>query len=78
MLSLRAKESIKTALAMAITYAASMSMDWDRPKWAALVVAVCSLASVGQSLNKAVTRLFGTLVAAVVALAIIGLFPQDR
>jgi hypothetical protein len=30
-LSSRTKESIKTALAMAIAYGIALSLDWDRP-----------------------------------------------
>jgi len=41
-------------------------------------VAFISLASVGQSLNKAALRMFGTLVAVVVSLTLIAMFAQDR
>lgn len=78
MLSVRFKESFKTALAMTIAYGIALSMDWDNPKWAGVAVAVISLATVGQSLNKATLRILGTLVAAVVALAIIAVSAQDR
>ena len=33
-LSIKTKESIKTALAMTIAYGIALSMDWDRPYWA--------------------------------------------
>ena len=52
-LSTKTKESIKTALAMSISYGIALSMAWDRPYWAGFAVAFVSLASVGQSLNKA-------------------------
>ena len=77
-LSIRFKESVKTALAMTIAYGAALAMDWDNPSWAGVAVAVISLASVGQSLNKGVLRMLGTLVAVAAALTIIALFPQDR
>ena len=77
-LSIRFKESVKTALAMTIAYGAALAMDWDNPSWAGVAVAVISLATVGQSLNKGVLRIFGTLLAVIVALMIIALFPQDR
>ena len=67
-LSVRTKESIKTALAMTIAYGIALAMDWDRPYWAGFAVAFCSLGSVGQSLNQAAMRMLGTLVAMVVAL----------
>jgi len=62
-LSIRSKESIKTALAMTIAYGIALSMDWDRPYWAGFAVAFISLATVGQSLNKGALRMLGTLVA---------------
>lgn len=77
-LSTKAKESIKTALALTIAYGIALSMDWDNPYWAGFAVAFISLASVGQSLNKAALRMFGTLLAVVVSLTLIALFAQDR
>jgi len=78
MLSIRTKESIKTALAMTIAYGIALSMEWDKPMWAGFAVAFVSLSTVGQSINKAALRVLGTLVAVVVALALIALFAQDR
>ena len=78
MLSTKTKESIKTALAMTIAYGIALSMDWDRPYWAGFAVAFVSLASIGQSMNKASLRMFGTLVAVVVSLIFIALFAQER
>jgi uncharacterized membrane protein YccC len=77
-LSRKAKESIKVALAMTIAYGISLSQDWDRPYWAGFAVAFVSLASIGQSMNKATLRMFGTLMAMVVALTFIALFAQER
>jgi len=78
MLSRKAKEAIKVALAMTIAYSISLSQDWDRPYWAGFAVAFVSLASIGQSVNKAALRMFGTLVAVVMALTFIALFAQER
>jgi hypothetical protein len=72
------KESIKTALAMTITYGIALSMDWDKPYWGGFAVAFVSLSTIGQSINKAALRLLGTLLAVAVALALIALFPQQR
>ena len=77
-LSRKTKEAIKVALAMTIAYGIALQMNWDKPYWAGFAVAFVSLATVGQSFNKAASRMFGTLVATVVALTVIGLFPQDR
>ncbi len=77
-ISRRTKESIKTALAMTVAYGIALSMDWENPKWAAFAVAFTSLATIGQSFNKAAMRLFGTFVAASVGLTLIAFFAQDR
>jgi uncharacterized membrane protein YccC len=77
-LSTRTKEAIKTGLAMAIAYGIALSMDWEKPYWAGFAVAMISLATSGQSLNKAALRMAGTLVTTVVALVLIALFAQDR
>jgi uncharacterized membrane protein YccC len=74
----KAKEPFKTALAMTIAYGIALSMNWANPYWAGYAVAFVSLSSIGQSFNKAAMRMFGTLIAVVVALMLIALFPQDR
>lgn len=74
----KAKEAIKTALAMTITYGIALSMDWDKPYWAGIAVVVISMASIGQSLNKAALRILGTLVAVVFAFILMALFVQER
>ena len=77
-LSTRTKEAIKTGLAMAIAYGIALSMDWEKPYWAGFAVAMISLATAGQSLNKGALRMAGTLVTTIVALTFIALFAQDR
>jgi uncharacterized membrane protein YccC len=77
-LSRRAKESIKTALAMTIAYGIALAMDWDKPYWAGFAVAFTSLATIGLSLNKAALRVVGTLVGTAAALFLIAHFAQDR
>lgn len=78
MLSMRFKEAFKTALAMVIAFGVAMALDWEEPVWAGVAVAVISLPTIGQSLNKAAMRMLGTLVAVLVALALLVAFPQDR
>ena len=63
---------------MTIAYGIALSMDWDKPYWAGFAVAFISLASIGQSMNKAALRMFGTLVAVVVSLTLIAWFAQER
>lgn len=77
-LSLAAKESIKTGLAMALACGFAMAMGWDNPYWACIAVAVVSLPVVGESLKKCLQRLWGTVIAGAVALTVLGLFPQER
>jgi uncharacterized membrane protein YccC len=77
-LSTRAKEAIKTALAMVIGYGIALRMGWDDPFWPALTVVTINMMTTGQSLPRSILRSSGTLVGCVAALAIIGLFPQER
>jgi hypothetical protein len=74
----RVKTAIKTALAVVLAYGVALSMDWEKPYWAAFTVAFCGLSTVGESLNKGLLRLSGTFVGGVAAIMLIALFPQDR
>ncbi len=76
--STTSKEAIKTALATVIAYGLALQLNWDKPKWAALAVAMVSLATIGQSLNKAAMRMLGTLVGMAAALALIACCAQLR
>ena len=78
MFSMRFKESFKVALAMLITYGIALSMDWDKPFWAGLTVAFCSLATAGESIKRGMDRTLGTILAGVVTVCLVALFPQDR
>jgi len=75
-LSRKTKEAIKTATAMTLAYGGALSMGWDKPMYAGLVVSLMSLETIGQSLNKASMRMFGTLAAAALALTILSFFAQ--
>jgi uncharacterized membrane protein YccC len=77
-LSTRTKNAIKPALAVVIAYGISLGMGWENPYWAGFAVAMISLSTSGQSLNKGTMRMLGTLVAATAALTFIAWFPQDR
>jgi uncharacterized membrane protein YccC len=74
----RVNAAIKTALATVLAYVVALSMDWGNPHWAAFAVAFCSLSTVGESLNKGLLRLSGTLLGSLAAITLIALFPQDR
>ena len=77
-LSFDAKESIKTALAMTISYGIALSQNWDSPLWAGFAVAFISLSTSGQSFNKSAMRMVGAFAAGAASLALIALFPQER
>jgi uncharacterized membrane protein YccC len=77
-LSDRVKAAIKTALAMVLAYGIAFSMDWDHADWAGFSVALCTLSTVGESLNKGLLRLSGTFLGSLGAVTLIALFPQDR
>jgi uncharacterized membrane protein YccC len=77
-LSDRVKTAIKTALATVLAYGVALSMDWGHAYWAAFAVAFCTLSTVGESLNKGLLRLSGTLLGSLAAVTLIALFPQDR
>ena len=53
-------------------------MDWEKPHWAGIAVAMISLSTAGQSLNKGALRMLGTLVGGTAALIFIALFFQAR
>jgi hypothetical protein len=77
-LSDRVKTAVKTGLAVVLAYGVALSMDWEHAYWAAFTVAFCTLSTVGESLNKGLLRLSGTLVGGVAAITLIALFPQER
>ncbi len=77
-LSTAAKEAIKTAMAITIAMGIALYMDWEKPYWAGFAVAMISLGTVGQSLNKGAMRMFGTLVAIAVVFALLAAFSQER
>jgi uncharacterized membrane protein YccC len=77
-LSTRSKEAVKTGLAMAISYGIALQLGWDKPSWAGMAVAMISLSTAGQSINKGAMRMLGTLVGLGAALTFLALFSQDR
>lgn len=74
----RFRQSVRVALAMVLAYYVGMAMGWERPHWAGLAVALCSLGTVGGSLRKGLLRINGTFLAGAMTLLLLALFPQDR
>ena len=77
-LSTRAKEAIKTALAVVIVYAIALYLGWEKANWGALAVILTAAETAGQTLNKGAMRIMATLMSGSLALLIIALFPQQR
>jgi uncharacterized membrane protein YccC len=76
--SQRFKDAFKLALAMLFAYGIALAMDWGHAFWAGFAVAFCGLTGVGDSLNKGLLRVVGTVFGAAVGLVLLSLFPQDR
>ena len=77
-LSTNTKEAIKVGLAMTVVYYVALRFSWMSSTWPAIAVAFVSLPTAGQSINKGLLRIGGTLLAFVAGLFFLGLFPQDR
>jgi uncharacterized membrane protein YgaE (UPF0421/DUF939 family) len=78
-LSDKLKFAIKASLAMAFAYLIPLSLGWSQPGTAAItVMLIAAMGSVGDSVNKGVLRVIGTVIGAVLGMSLIGLFPQDR
>jgi uncharacterized membrane protein YccC len=77
-LSREFKAAFKLALSVVLVFGIAMKMNWDRPYWGALAVLMCSFTASGDSLNKGLLRISGTLVAVIFTLALVGLAAQDR
>lgn len=77
-MSLRIHSAVETALAFALTYALAFAWNLDRPFWAGFTVLMVSLPSIGQSLQKGVLRMFGTLIGAAIGLIFLSFFAQER
>ena len=77
-LSTRTKHAIIIGLSVVIAMGIALSMDWERPYWAGFAVALISLDTAGQSLNKGAMRMLGTLAAILFAWMFIDWFGQQR
>ena len=72
------KEAFKIALAFALVYAIALKVNWLSPSWAGWSVIAIAASSSGQSINKGILRLAGTLFACLVGLGIISIAAQER
>jgi len=74
----RAREAIKVGLAMTVAFYLPLRFEWMSASWPAISVALISLPTAGQSLQKGLLRIGGTLLAFVASLFVLGLFTQQR
>jgi uncharacterized membrane protein YccC len=72
------QEAFKLALSVTLFYWLALSLNWPSPKNGVIAVAVTSLATVGESLNKGLLRILGTALGVVFGLVILAAFAQSR
>ncbi|MGI4957879.1 MAG: FUSC family protein [Janthinobacterium lividum] len=68
----------RTWIAIVLALASAFWLELDSADSAAVCAAILAQPTRGQSLSKAIYRMGGTVIGAVVALLLVGLFPQDR
>lgn len=68
----------RTWIAIVLALASAFWLELDSADSAAVCAAILAQPTRGQSLSKAIYRMGGTVIGAVVALVLMGLFPQDR
>lgn len=73
------KFAIKASLSMVLAYLIPLSQGWTQASTAGItVMLIVSTGGVGESLNKGVMRVIGTVIGAVIGMGLIAVFPQDR
>lgn len=70
--------ALRVWIAMMLALAAAFWLQLDSASSAATCVAILAQPKRGQALSKAVHRLLGTLIGAVVSIVVVALFGQDR
>ena len=76
--STKIREAFKLALAFALVYGIALKINWLSPSWAGWSVVAIAATSGGESLQKGLLRIWGTILASMVGLAIISLGAQNR
>ncbi len=72
------QEAFKFALSMVLMYWLALWMVWDLVQYGPLAILLISLSSAGASLNKGLMRVLGTVIACLVAFALLDWFGQER
>ena len=77
--TIKLKEAFKFALAFALVYGIALKINWFSPGWAAWsVVAISATTGGGESLQKGLLRVWGTLLACLAGITIISIGAQNR
>ena len=69
--------ALRTTAALLLAYLIAFWAQLDSASSAGLCVAIVAQSSPGMAMSKAIYRVIGTLLGGVVAVALVGLFPQD-
>ena len=73
------KFAIKASLSMVLAYLIPLSQGWGQPQIAATtVMVIAAMGSLNESILKGAMRIAGTIIGAIIGIALIVLFPQDR
>ncbi len=68
--------ALRTVVAGLLTLYLAFLLDLDQPKWATMTVVIISTPLAGMTLQKSFAQVIGTTIGAMVAVAIMALFPQ--
>jgi len=72
------RAAFKIALSFAIVYGIALKMNWLNPYWAGWAVVMIALPTTGQTMQKVLLRIAGTIPGAIVAVIILSIAPQQR
>ena len=77
-MSERVKQALRISISIVLAYTISLWMDWDRTYWAGLAAGLCALATDGESLQKGLLRMAGTVLAIAVLFTLLATLHQER
>ncbi|SFV58452.1 hypothetical protein MNB_SV-6-1739 [hydrothermal vent metagenome] len=78
-ISQKAKYAIKSALSLALVYLISFYQGWSNISTAAITVMIIAInGPVYESVTKGIYRVIGTIIGAIIGIALIAIFPQER
>ena len=72
------REAFKIGLSFAIVYGIALKMNWLNPYWAGWAVVMIALPTTGQTIQKSLLRIAGTIPGAIMAVIILSIAPQQR